>query len=222
MSHEVFLQAPALAALGIEHGFGTRHSRDVSVPGVVTVKQVHGTDVLEAPLVVEPASGDALWTAAPGIAVAVRTADCVPVLLVDQRRRGVAAVHAGWRGSAAGIAARAVAALCHGIGAEPSELRAAIGPHIGPCCYEVDGPVVGAIEEQDRDVLTPARAGHAYLSLLELNRRQLIRAGLTADSIACVPGCTSCDARFESYRRDRAAGRMLTYVRMRPQDLDTG
>jgi polyphenol oxidase len=212
MSEEIFLHCPELLALGIEHGFGTRLSRDASVPGLVSVKQVHGVEVLRAPLSSEPASADALWTSQPGVAVSVRTADCVPILLVDQRKRGVAAVHAGWRGSAAGIAARAVAVLCRGIGAAPAELRATIGPHIGPCCYEVDRPVLEAID--DAEVFTPARPGHAYLNLLELNRRQLVRAGLTADSIRCVSGCTSCERRFESYRRDRAAGRMLHYVRM--------
>lgn len=213
MSDEVFLCCPKLAALGVEHGFGTRRSRDALLPELVQVKQVHGTDVLRAPLAEADARGDALWTSTPGVAVAVRTADCVPILLVDQRGRGVAAVHAGWRGSAAGIAARAVAVLCSGIGAEPSELRAAIGPHIGPCCYEIDGPVLAAI--QDPDVFSPARPGHAYLNLFELNRRQLVRAGLVEDSISSVQVCTSCDVRFESYRRDRAAGRMLHYVRMK-------
>jgi YfiH family protein len=212
-AEEMFLHCPALAALGVEHGFGTRGSRDARLADLVQVKQVHGTDVLRAPLVEADASADALWTSEPGLAVAVRTADCVPILLVDQRGRGVAAVHAGWRGSAAGIAARAVEALCRGIGAEPTELCAAIGPHIRRCCYEVDAPVMAAID--DPDVFAPARPGHAYLDLFELNRRQLVRAGLGSDSIACVHGCTSCDGRFESYRRDRAAGRMLNYLRMK-------
>jgi YfiH family protein len=212
MSQEVFLRCPALAALGIEHGFGTRLSRDAQLRELVSVKQVHGTDVLRAPLA-QPASADALWTSTPGLAVAVRTADCVPILLADKGGRGVAAIHAGWRGSAAGIAERGVAELCRGIGAAPSELCAAIGPHIGPCCYEIDAPVLAAID--DRDVFKPARSGHAYLDLFELNRRQLLRAGLRADSISSVQGCTSCDARFDSYRRDRGAGRMLHYIRMR-------
>ncbi len=210
---EVFLHCPELAALGIEHGFGTRLSRDAVLAESVQAKQVHGTDVLRAPLDEPEARADALWTSAPGLAVAVRTADCVPILLVDQRFRGVAAVHAGWRGSAARIAARAVAVLCGGIGARPAELCAAIGPHIGACCYEVDQPVVQAIG--DPDVFAPARPGHAYLDLFELNRRQLVQAGLVAESISSVRGCTSCDARFESHRRDRAAGRMLHYVRMK-------
>lgn len=210
---EVFLRSPALTALGVEHGFGTRHSREATVSELVQVKQVHGNDVLRAPLAAPDSRADALWTSTPGLAVAVRTADCVPILLVDQLGRGVAAVHAGWRGSAARIASRAVTVLCHGIGAAPAELRAAIGPHIGPCCYEVDAPVMDAIAEPE--VFFPARPGHAYLNLFELNRRQLVEAGLSADSISSVAGCTSCDARFESYRRDRAGGRMLHYVRMK-------
>jgi YfiH family protein len=210
---EVFLHSPVLTALGVEHGFGTRHSREAAVPDLVQVKQVHGTDVLRAPLAAPDRRADALWTSMPGLAVAVRTADCVPILLVDQRGRGVAAVHAGWRGSAAGIASRAVAVLCHGTGAAPAELCAAIGPHIGACCYEIDAPVMDAIAETE--VFLPARPGHAYLNLFELNRRQLVRAGLSADSISSVAGCTSCDMRFESYRRDRAGGRMLHYVRMK-------
>ena len=217
MSDATFLHCPELAARGFEHGFGTRGSGDAALSDLVTVRQVHGRDVLRAPLPAGAQSADALWTSQPGLAVAVRTADCVPILLVDQRSRAVAAVHAGWRGSAARIAEHAVATLCASIGAAPGELCAAIGPHIGPCCYEVDGPVLAAIDEP-RVFRGASRPGHAQLDLLQLNRLQLLRAGLHADSIWSVAGCTSCEPRFDSYRRDRSsggAGRMLHYVRMK-------
>jgi polyphenol oxidase len=213
MSEHVFLRSPQLLERGVEHGFGTRLSRDAAPRDCATVRQVHGTDVRRAPLGAGDASADALWTSQPGLAVAVRTADCVPILLVDQRSRGVAAVHAGWRGSAARMAEHAVRVLAQGIDATPAELVAVIGPHIGPCCYEVDEPVMAAVD--DPGVFRAAgRSGHAYLDLRELNRRQLLRAGLAEESIWFVEGCTSCDARFDSYRRDRGAGRMLHYVRM--------
>jgi copper oxidase (laccase) domain-containing protein len=136
MSHEVFLQCPELVARGVEHGFGTRLSESAPLAELATVRQVHGTDVLRAPLGDREACADALWTSQAGLAVAVHTADCVPILLIDQGSRGVAAVHAGWRGSAARIAEHAVRVFGSAIGAAPRDLAAAVGPHIGPCCYE--------------------------------------------------------------------------------------
>jgi polyphenol oxidase len=214
MSHEVFLQCPELVARGVEHGFGTRLSESAPLAELATVRQVHGTDVLRAPLGDREACADALWTSQAGLAVAVHTADCVPILLIDQGSRGVAAVHAGWRGSAARIAEHAVRVFGSAIGAAPRDLAAAVGPHIGPCCYEVDAPVILAVDDPGvfRDAVRP---GHAYLDLRELNRRQLVRAGLSEESIWFVDGCTSCDRRFHSYRREPGAGRMLHYVRMR-------
>ncbi len=157
---------------------------------------------------------DALVALEPGLAVGVFTADCVPILLAHREGRGVAAVHAGWRGSGAQVARIAARALAESLSCETAELIAAIGPHVGPCCYEVDLPVLRAIEEPV--VFAPGRPGHAQLDLGLLNQLQLLRAGLPVDAITRVGGCTCCDStRYLSYRRDGAGGRMLHFVRMR-------
>jgi YfiH family protein len=142
------------------HGFGTRNA---DIPGMfanlATLKQMHSSTCLpaggRAGLI---GDGDALLEDAPGAVVAVRTADCIPILLVDERRRAVAAVHAGWRGTAAGIARRAVEAMRERFGTDAVDLHAAIGPGIGECCFEV-GPEVAAVfgrgyidNEMDDDV----------------------------------------------------------------------
>jgi YfiH family protein len=160
------------------------------------------------------AEADALWTDAPGEAVGVQTADCVPILLVQRERRAVAAVHAGWRGTAARVAELSVAGLCHALGCSAAELVAAVGPHIGPCCYEVDEPVRRAIDQPA--AFAPAvRPGHYMLDLMRCTREQLERAGLAPGAIRRVGGCTACDpARYPSFRRDRSGARMLHYVRM--------
>jgi YfiH family protein len=169
--------------------------------------------VLRVPPLEPDASADALLTEAPGVAVAVFTADCVPLLLADPTGRAVAAVHAGWRGSAKCIAGVAAAALAETTGCRAESLVAAIGPHIGPCCYEVDEPVRVAVGEEE--VFSRSdRPGHYRLDLFELNRRQLVRAGLRSGAIERVAGCTACDATlFYSYRREGRTGRLLNYTR---------
>jgi hypothetical protein len=147
--------------------------------------------------------------------VGVVTADCVPVLLAAGG--AVAAVHAGWRGLAGGVIARAVEALAEATGGAATV--AAIGPCIGACCYEVDEPVLAALERRFGaalpGALAPTRAGHALLDLPSLARAALVAAGLAPDSIGALAGaCTRCDAeRFHSYRRDGAtAGRLLSWI----------
>ncbi len=146
------------------------------------------------------------------------TADCVPVLLSVDGGRVVAAVHAGWRGIAAGVvscafeaAARAAKAGCR--------VTAVIGPHVGACCYEVDSPVIEPLrvrfEELLDSALTPVDSDHAMLDLGALVREQLIRAGVRSADLGSFPdACTCCDAeRFHSHRRDGSrAGRMLHWI----------
>ncbi|MFQ5514174.1 MAG: polyphenol oxidase family protein [Myxococcota bacterium] len=214
MSLPAFLRCPELEELGVDHGLGTRASARVEIPGLVRARQVHGTAILRAPLARPESRGDALWTREPGVAVGIHTADCVPILLADRRRRGVAAVHAGWRGSAAGLATLAVQRLCRELGAPPTELLAVIGPHIGVCCYEVDRSV-RAVIRHGRAFRPGRRPGHHQLDLLLLNRHQLLAAGLLPERVLRVGGCTCCEAeRYASYRRDGTGGRMLHYIRM--------
>lgn len=209
---------PLLGELGVVHGFGMR---DCAGPAAVRRPvQVHGTDVVAA----EGRSGRPLGEAdgvvadTPGLAVAIVTADCVPILLADPGARAVAAVHAGWRGLAAGVVESGVAAL-RARGAEPVSLRAAIGPHIRSRCYEVDEPVIAGLRARFGDgveeALSPTRPHHALLDLAVLVVAELRRAGLSEQHIGMsVAACTRCDSgRFHSYRRDGArAGRMLHWI----------
>lgn len=215
MSAGGLLRSRALDEIGVEHGFGTLRSVPITPTDVVFAKQVHGATLVRAEPGAGRAEADALWTDRPGTAVGVVTADCVPILIAHESGRFVCAVHAGWRGSAARIAARSVQALVEETRCGAAELRAAIGPHIGPCCYEVDGPVLEAIP--DPGVYRPSpRPGRAHLDLFALNRLQLEGAGIPGSQIERVGGCTACDPDlYPSYRRDRGSGRLLHFVRAR-------
>ena len=213
MSGSLFLRAPMLDSLGIEHGFGLRDAERVLPPGLLYPRQVHGAHVLRVPPLSPEAQADALVTDVPSVAVGVFTADCVPVLLADPQGRGVATVHAGWRGSALRVAEVAARTLAEALRCRPEALVAAIGPHIGPCCYEVDEPVRAAIS--DDSVFTGSdRVGHYRLNLFRLNHRHLLDAGLRSERIDRVEGCTACDGtRFYSYRREGHTGRLPHYIR---------
>jgi polyphenol oxidase len=186
-----------------EHGFGTRLS-DLPAP-LTTLKQIHSaTCVFAGGRAGQLGEGDALLDNTPGSVLAIKTADCVPILLVDERLHTVAAVHAGWRGTAAGIVTRAVSEMAGRFGTSPAGLHAALGPAIGKCCYEVGPEVAQHFGEQ----------GRAHIDLVDANRRQLLAAGLSPAHIYVAGLCTKCLAEeFHSYRRDReAAGRMHSFV----------
>jgi YfiH family protein len=196
------LKAPNLSAFDwLTHGFGQRHST-YPLP-ITTVRQIHSDIVAEAGDGV--AEADGLVTQQPGVVVGVRTADCVPILLVDARRRSVAAVHAGWRGTARSIAAVAVQELISRYGTHPEDLSAAIGPAIGACCYEVGPDVIGQFQKW-----TPATNGR--LDLPAINELQLREAGVQNVWRAGV--CTFCEANdYFSFRRDyKEAGRMGSFI----------
>jgi purine-nucleoside/S-methyl-5'-thioadenosine phosphorylase / adenosine deaminase len=155
---------------------------------------------------------DAALATRPGVAVGVVTADCVPVLVAAGG--AVAAVHAGWRGLAGGVIPRALEALAEL--APGRAIVAAVGPCIGPCCYEVDEPVLDAMRRRFGsaldDALAPTRPGHARLDLPALAHEALRAAGAEVGVMAGA--CTRCDAaRFHSFRRDGAsAGRLLSWI----------
>jgi purine-nucleoside/S-methyl-5'-thioadenosine phosphorylase / adenosine deaminase len=188
------------------HGFGTRQGPGVADFGnLATVHQVHSdvcvaargrTGVL--------GDGDALLDNTPGHVVGVKTADCLPILLVDEEHRAVAAVHAGWRGTVRHIVRAAVSAMQTEFATHPARLHVAIGPGIGKCCYQV-GPEVAA---------QFGEAGPCKIDLADANRRALMEAGVPGDQIYAAPLCTMCGvADFHSYRRDRErAGRMLSFA----------
>lgn len=198
----------------LEHGFGTRHTTAWNgAPNLVTLRQIHSGICVEADgrtgCIGE---GDALLTSVPGALLSIRTADCLPILIVDGRHRAVAAVHSGWRGAVRRIAAKAVAAMEGRFSSRPEELQVAIGPGIGPCCYEV-GPEVAA-QFQD---LFPERSdlgARAHINLVEAIRRQLLEAGVAAERTYAAGHCTGCEAAdFHSWRRERQrTGRMLSVI----------
>jgi YfiH family protein len=191
------------------HGFGTRHSDIPAIFGkLASLKQIHSADCVEANgRTGELGRGDALLEDAPGSVVAVKTADCIPILLADERHHAVAAVHAGWRGTVANIAQRALEAMRGRFGTEPRDVHAAIGPGIGQCCYEV-GPEVA---EQF------GKHGRVHLDLAAENREQLRAAGVPASHIYVANLCTMCGtADFHSFRRDKeAAGRLYSFAGIR-------
>ncbi len=207
------LRAQGLEELDwLEHGFGTWKSPAWPEGPLIRVRQVHSSRVVAADEVREGEEADALIGQDPAHPLSVRTADCLPILIADERRRAVAAVHAGWRGTVAEIAAKTVAAMTRRYGSRPEELRAAIGPGIGLCCFEVGREVSGEFRG-----LFPERTDledRARIDLAEANRRLLIQSGLSAEKIWISGLCTRCDAElFHSWRRDReASGRMTAAI----------
>jgi hypothetical protein len=193
-----------------------RFARALAADGlpIVRATQVHGTRavlVRDAPgrnEVRDAGKGDILATDLSGVALVVQTADCVPILLAGVR--SVAAVHAGWRGSARNAAAEGVAALAQ-LGEAPSSLRAYLGPAIGACCYEVGGEVAAHFAGE---FLRRSCDGRFRLDLTAVNRTQLESAGVPQANISAHPACTRCGGeRFASYRRDgAAAGRMIALI----------
>lgn len=233
------ITVPAFASTqdGVRHFFGTRDHADslvfdVGVPvrqsglqgrgWLLSVKQVHGTDalVVDRPLTEsDQFSGgwDALVTDQPGVTVAVRTADCVPVLVHDPRRRVVAAIHAGWRGAVAGIVSRTFTLMANRFGSAPTDLRVSIGPSAGPCCYEVDDPVLDQLRMglPGWELVVHDYRGHkARLDLKGVIRRQVEGEGVPVRSVSSVNLCTIChDQLFYSYRREgRVNGTMVSGI----------
>ena len=176
------------------------------------LKQVHGATVHRAPWSGYP-EGDAAVAEQPGMILGIETADCLPVLVVDPVRRAVAAAHAGWRGTAAGVARAAVAALV-AAGSRPGDLLAATGPGIGPCCYEVGDELRAAFGEDGAGFFRPGPRGRLHLDVRAANERQLRAAGIAEEHLHRVAECTYCRADlYPSYRREgRGAGRMISFV----------
>jgi YfiH family protein len=217
---------------------------------LVTLRQVH-SDIIhhvdsrqaasdpDAPL-----TGDGLITGTAGLLLAIQTADCLPIILVDSKRRAVGVFHAGWRGTVKRIVEKGVGEMQRWFGTRPEDIKAAIGPGIGGCCYEVGEEVRTKFESQfsyaaklfrevkDSDpvrekypllFLTARAPGHGelppkiFLDLAEANRRQLLSVGVPANSIEASPMCSSCrtDLLF-SYRAEKAkTGRMMAVAGIR-------
>jgi len=161
--------------------------------------------------------GDALWTAAPGTGVGVRTADCVPVLMAHSRLPMCAAIHAGWRGMAAGVIGETVRCIAarYGSGAIDG-LVAATGPSARGCCYEVGEEVSETLRMctgRARHFVKGKRAGKWNVDLQSLVVEALLSAGLSNSRVEAVGPCTVCSPRFHSYRREKSlTGRQLSFI----------
>jgi YfiH family protein len=187
---------------------------------LITVHQVHGETVLAVDegncAAMRARQADALITREPGLAIGVETADCVPVLLVDLLTPAVAAVHAGWRSTVQKIVQKAAAAMHTEFGSDPSRIIAAIGPAIGPECYEVDEPVMGPVRETFpfwREAAFSRGGGKWSLDLAKLNWLELVTAGLHEGNVHSLGMCTRCNPDlFYSFRREGRTGRMLSVI----------
>src|SRR5712691_10840004 len=163
---------------------------------------------------------DALVSRTPKILLAVKTADCVPILLGDSKTGAFAAVHAGWRGTSSSIVVRAIEHLQREYSVRPQDLRAAIGPAANGCCYEVGEDVIKVFKErfpESDHLFTPTRDGHARIDLHAANRDQLISAGVSTDRIHIAPLCTMDRTDlFFSYRREKKlhgrVGRLMSVI----------
>jgi polyphenol oxidase len=206
---------------------------------LITLRQIH-SDIIRCidSVPEEPLSGDGLITTTPGLLLAIQTADCLPVILVDTKRHGVGVFHAGWRGTVSRIVEKGVGEMHRCFGTNPRDIKAAIGPGIGGCCYEVGEEVRIKFESQfeygaslfhevkDSDpvrekypllFLTARAPGHSelpkkiFLDLVEANRQQLLAAGVPKKSIEASPLCTHCHPELLfSYRAEKGkTGRLM-------------
>lgn len=176
---------------------------------LLTITQVHGDALSHDRAGVE---ADGIWTGRPHVALGIRTADCLPVLIEDRAGRRVAAVHAGWRGVLGLIAVKMVERFAE-LGSPKDQLRVALGPAIQRCCFEVDGEVPTRFEAAfgPRVVVSGFAKPHLDLSLAV--RLSLEAVGVLPEHIEALPQCTHCDGRFFSHRRDRGVtGRHLSFI----------
>jgi YfiH family protein len=195
----------------------------ITLEKLVTVRQVHGSDIL---VLDEPneeyghfleVESDAVITNQAGVMIGVCVADCAPILICDPVKGVVAAVHAGWKGTAAKLASKTVEGMRSLFGCEPASLQAAIGPCIHKCCYEVDGPVRHAFTQNGiawDSFSEPAGEGKWLLDMAAANRELLMLAGVPAASIQVSDMCVSCQRElFFSYRRDNGeTGRQMGFI----------
>lgn len=244
----------------VVHGFSTRLAGSLSQAEnqrhfiqtlggdgmkLVTLRQIHSA-IIRVAEGGAPAGqrGDSLIAAQPGTLLGIKTADCLPVLVVDSRRRVVAAVHGGWRGLAKRVVEKTVGEMRRSFQCDPEDLVAVIGPGIQACCFEVGPEVLEEFRSQfvdagrfcradplnpalavvPRQVMTGAQgqldATRGHVDLAEVARHQLLSAGVPEGQVHNAGLCTACDLdRFYSYRREKeAAGRMLAVIGLRPPD----
>jgi YfiH family protein len=228
----------------IVHGFGTRQEggrkpsrTDWRGKGIqageeiyplLSLRQVHGDRIVhfqgngQEIDEVWRLEGDVLLTRTPGIALGVFTADCLPIFFYDPIQGAIGIVHAGWRGTALGVAGKAVEKMRETSGCKNSNILAALGPCIGPCCYEVDGPVKNAFISGGFPwnlVSRPRGEGKWLLDLYQANLYLLENQGISRRNIQVLRICTSCHGEtFYSYRNaDKTGGSQLNFIALRKE-----
>lgn len=191
-----------------------RIKEELGFRALVAARQVHGNTVR---VVTEAAAGDleidgvdALLTDVPGLGLMIQQADCQAVLLYDPANRAVANIHAGWRGSVAGIIAQTVRAMTAAFGTAPADLLAAVSPALGPCCAEFVN-----YRAELPEALHGYQVTENHFDFWAISRDQLIEAGARPDRIAVAGECTVCNSSFFSYRRDRRTGRFASVIGLR-------
>jgi YfiH family protein len=197
-------------------GFSTKADAQETLPPV-RLRQVHGCAVVEANDQVQDADG--IWTRIRGLAIGVRVADCVPVLLAGpiQGQPWIAALHAGWRGTVGGILRQGIARYAS-LGGRPEDLAWALGPAILPCHFEVGDEVVAAARQDpawDETLARPGPRGRPHLDLHGLLRAQAVSLGLDPAKDGSVPVCTYCSPDLlHSFRRGDRLGRQWGWIRI--------
>ena len=190
------------AGLDLSRGVGNRQIHSD------LVRFIHASDAGKLLYDDRPYDADAMLTDVPGLPLVAYSADCCTILVYDPTCRCVGAIHAGWRGTALGIALKTLVAMMSAYGADPMTIRAAIGPSIGPCCFETDADVPDAIRaelSESADRFIEKRGGKYHVDLKNINRLWLLRGGLDPSHIEVHGACTMCRPdRYFSYRRDGA------------------
>jgi purine-nucleoside/S-methyl-5'-thioadenosine phosphorylase / adenosine deaminase len=191
----------------------------------VYLEQVHGICVARVDAPPEEAGEpfppaicgvDGACTSVRGLALAVLTADCVPIAIADPTRRVIAMVHAGWKGTISDITATALREMEVSHGVDPSRALAVLGPAIRPCCYEVDeGRARLFVERYGKNSGVAVGKMGRSLDLVKANRLNLLHAGVREENILAVGGCTCCDGRYFSFRRDGVTGRQGAFIFLR-------
>lgn len=204
----------------VESGFGTVNSvaleriSDLQECQRIEMLQVHGAEIREIDIDFKNMQKcDGLFTNKKDVGLLVKTADCLPILFYDEKKKFIGAAHAGWKGTVARISENMIHFFCDH-GSTPENIKVAIGPGIGACSYEVTGERLKIIQSAFPE--WPGAYQDNKLNLLQLNYLQLISLGVSAKNIDYFPFCTTCDSqRFYSYNRDRSSNRMYSYIALK-------
>jgi len=194
-------------------------SRVIGIPpsAIYLPVQKHTDKVLYLDAPIEPKVADAVVTDRKDVLIGVQVADCVPVLLHDQKRQVIGAVHAGWRGTAAGILGKTIVAMSERYSCRPEDIALAIGPSIGGCCYEVDHEVYDAVSRATGEgEYHTKKGGKFHIDLAGANRLQAVSAGILSENIWVSGECTFCNPeKFYSYRYAKGStGRQGGFIGM--------